>query len=462
MKPSFGKDLTAGSVPKQLTGFALPILLGNILSTGYSIINAIWVGRLLGKDAVGAVAVSFPIFLGLVALCSGATLATSILISKAYGEGEPSRIQRIVNNSWSIAVILIVLVTAGGLLASKPLLRMLGTPDELMPLATGYLNLTIAGFAGLYLSHLIAAILRGIGDTMIPLIFIILSTVMNALLDPLLIAGIGPLPRLGLNGAAAASILSSTTAVVLGMLYMLRKYAKQPLHPRRFILEKSIVTDMLRIGLPSFVQQMLISLGYAFITVFVNRFGSASIAAFGVASRIDSLAAMPGVAMMMATSNLTAQNLGAGKRERVKQIFKWGLVLNTPLMLILSALCMAFPAAIMGIFVSEPEVIQAGIGYLRMVGAGYLFFIVLYVSNGVINGAGRTISTMLITFLSLCIVRIPLAAWLSHTGLEIQGIWLSIVISMGVSAAASLLYYSSGKWLGAVKRPVKPHTLTTE
>jgi putative MATE family efflux protein len=443
---SFGKDVTTGSIPKHLLQLALPILIGNLLATGYSIINTFWVGNLLGKEAVGAVAVSFPIFLGMIALCSGATLASSILVSRAYGAKDSAIIQRIVNTSWTLAIAIILIVTAGGWLLSEEMLKLLGTAEEILPLATDYLRITFLGFAGLYLSYLIASLLRGIGDTKVPLLFIILSTALNALLDPLMIKGFGFIPSMGLQGAALASLLSSGVATVLGAIYVKRKYKQEPMHPTALRFEKSMMMDMVKIGLPSFVQQMLVSMGYAFIVLFVNLFSSAAIAAFGIASRLDSIVAMPAIAMMMAVSTLTAQSFGAGKPERIKGIFTWGIVMNIPVILIISVLCFSFPEVIMRIFVSDTEVVEAGIEYLRVVGAGYLFFIVFYVSNGIINGSGKTVSTMVITFLSLCAVRIPLAGWLSHTSLGIRGVWIAVVCSFAMTTLCSLLYYYSGRW----------------
>ncbi len=444
----FGKDLTTGSIPKNLVQFALPILIGNLLSTGYSIINTMWVGNLIGKDAVGAVAVSFPIFLGMVALCSGATLATSVLISKAYGAKDHAQIQRVVNNSWTVGVIIILIISVSGLLFCEKILMLLKTPSEIMLMATGYLRIMFINFAGLYLSYLISSILRGVGDTVIPMICILVSTAVNAVLDPLLILGIGPFPKLGLNGSAYSDLIATTVIIALGIFYTTRKYKNEPVNPSGLIFEKATVFTILKIGLPSFVQQMLVSIGYAFVTVFVNRFSSASIAAFGIVSKIDAIAAMPAMALMMAASALTAQNIGAGKSERIKDILRFGILVNIPVILMISVLCVTLPQGIMRAFVKDPEVIQVGIDYLRIVGAGYLFFTVFYVSNGIINGAGKTMPTMFLSFISLCLIRVPLAGVLSGTKLGIHGIWIAIVISFAASTINSLVYYRLGKWRG--------------
>lgn len=446
MNNKFGKDLTTDSITKNLIKFALPILIGNILSTGYSVVNTMWVGNLIGKDAVGAIAVSFPIFLGMVALCSGATLATSILISKEYGAKNYAQIQRIVNNSWTIGIVTILAITLNGLLFCDKILILLKTPPEMMSMASGYLRIMFINFAGLYLSYLISSILRGIGDAVIPMTCIIVSTVVNAILDPVLILGIGPFPKLGLNGSAYSDLIATTITIALGVVYLIRKYRNQPINPNRLQFEKSMISAIFKMGFPSFVQQMLISVGYAFITVIVNRFSSASIAAFGIVSKIDAVAAMPAMAVMMAASALTAQNIGAGKPGKIKAILKAGIFVNIPAVFLISMLCITFPYGIMHAFVKDAAVIAIGVDYLRIVGGGYLFYIVFYVSNGIINGAGKMLPTMLLSFISLCVVRVPLAAILSGTKLGIHGIWIAIVMSFAASTINSLVYFRWGKW----------------
>ncbi len=447
MNKHFGKDLTTGSIPKHLIRFALPVLFGNLLATGYSIINAIWVGNLLGKNAVGAVAVSFPFFLAMLALATGATLATSILIAKAYGAKNYEMIQKIVDNSWSIAIILIIVIPTTGIYFSGAILKTLGTPPQILNLAEGYLRINLTGFIFMYLSFLIVSILRGIGNTVIPMIFICISTAINAVLDPLFIMGLGPIPRMGLNGAAFASLIASMTAVIIGFNYIRIKYKGLPVNLKKLEFDGKLISQIILIGFPSFIQQTLISIGYACVTFFVNGFGPSAIAAFGITSRIDGIAAMPATAVMMSVSALTAQNLGAGKPERIKDIFKWGILINIPVILMVSLLCVSFPDVIVRIFVKDMAVIQIGAQYFRIVGVGYLFFIFIYVSNGVINGAGKTISTMIITFISLCLIRLPLAGILSRILLGLKGIWMAIVLSFLITTLSSFLYYLSGKWL---------------
>lgn len=446
MDRTFGRDFTTGSIPKQLLIFSLPILLGNLITTGYSIINAVWVGNLLGGSAVGAVAVAFPIVMLLVALISGGTTAASILIARFYGSKEPDRIQKVVNNSWTVGFAVVLIVTMAGVFAAGRILQIIGTPPELLEMATDYLRITLYGFVFMYFSNLVVSILRGIGDTTTPMIFMILSTLINALLDPVLILGMGPFPKLGLNGSAVASLVSLGLGTLAGLLYCKRKYEGLPINFRKFEFDLEMISTIAKLGLPIFIQQTLISVSSAFMVFFVNGFGTHSIAAYGVTSRIDSIAILPAMAVFMAVATLTAQNMGAGKPERIGSIFRWGLILNSAVIFVISVGVVGFSKTIMHMFVSDQTIIDIGANYMKIVGSSYILFAISFVSNGVINGAGKPIVPMLFSFLSLCVVRIPLAWLLSKTALGITGIWFVIVLSFATTTILSLAYYYSGRW----------------
>lgn len=448
----FGKDLTVGSIPKHLLAFSLPMLFGNLLSTGYSIVNTIWVGKIVGEDALAATAVSFPIIFILIALASGATMATTILVSQYYGAKENEKVEKVVNNSFSIAIILSIILTAIGISLSGYLLRLMNTPEQVFIMADGYLKISLLGFLFMYISFLTTSILRGIGDTVTPLIFMVGAVLVNAILDPLLIIGVGPFPKLGLNGAAYASLVAQGMAVVSAIIYLNKKGHFVGLNPKKLRLDKDIVGLIFKIGFPTIIQQSLVSIGAAFITAFVNAFGASAVAAFGVCGRIDSIAFMPAMSMSMATSALTGQNLGANKPERVKEIFKWGIIMTSVITLTISIITVSFPKEILQVFLNketilkDASVVTIGVNYLRIVASGYILFAIMFVSNGIINGAGHTITTMIFSLLALWVVRVPLAAFLSKTSLGINGIWIAIVTGFGVAMIISLIYYFLGKW----------------
>lgn len=456
MSGKFGKDLTTGSIPRHLITFSLPMLIGNVLQTGYGIVNTIWVGKKVSTDAVGATAVSFPIIFILIALASGATLATTILVSQYYGAKDYKMVEKIINNSFSVALIGGVLLTLMGILTADSLLKLMDTPPEIFAMASGYLKITLAGFILLFLTFLITSILRGIGDTVTPLIFMGIGLAINAILDPLMIIGIWPFPRMGLNGAAYASLIAQFSALAMAMIYLGRKNHVVAINPRKLILDKQLTLMLLKLGFPSMIQQSLVSIGVFVVTGFVNAFGAVATSAFGAAQRIENIAFMPAMSLSMAVSALTGQNLGAGKPERVKEIFKSGILLTSAITLFLSALIVIFPKLLLSMFVSEPDVLAIGIHYLRIVGSSYILFAIMFISNGIINGSGHTMTTMIFSLIALWGVRVPVSALLSHTALKTDGIWLALDLSFMASMIVSLVYYFSGRWKKPVIRKSSP------
>ncbi|HEY0097148.1 MAG TPA: MATE family efflux transporter, partial [Archangium sp.] len=220
-----------------------------------------------------------------------------------------------------------------------------------------------------------------------------------------------------------------------------------------------VTRQTLRIGLPSAFQQSLVSVGMVMVTGLVNGFGEIATAAFGAASRIDQIAVLPAMTFGMAISTLTAQNLGAGHHHRVREVFYWGCLFSGGVTLIISVLAVVFPEALLRIFVSDPAVLAPGVSYLHIVGSTYVLFALIFVSNGIINGAGHTLTTTLFTLLSLWVVRVPVAWWLSRRMGSVTGVWYAISLSFVVSLVVSMAYYASGRWMRSlVKKPQGPAT----
>jgi putative MATE family efflux protein len=363
-----------------------------------------------------------------------------------------------VNNSFSLSLIIGVVLTIAGIFFRDLLLRLMKTPPENFALASSYLKISLAGFILLYMAILVSSILRGIGDTVTPLVFMAIGIGLNAMLDPFLIGGFGPFPHLGLNGAAYATLISMIIAMGISLIYLNRKSHIVAFNPKKLILERDLTSLLFKIGLPSIVQQSLVSIANFFILSFINSFGSMATNAFGAVGRVDMLAFMPAMSMSMAVSTLTGQNLGAGKPQRVKEIFKWGIIMTSSITILISILAVFFSKLILKMFGlgNDLEVMRIGMRYLQIVGSSYIFLAILFISNGVINGAGHTLITMSFTLLSLWLVRVPGSWFLSKTSLGITGIWISVALSFMVTMIVSLTYYFSGRWKKSViiKAPI--------
>jgi putative MATE family efflux protein len=449
----FGRDLTVGSIPRHLLAFSLPMLAGNMLQSGYSIINMIWVGNIVGENGLGAAAVSFPIMFILIGIAAGLTMATSVLVAQFYGAKNYDRMKRVIDTSVSIGVILSVTLTVLGVIFSDALLRLMNTPDAIFEMSSSYLRISLYGAILLYLMFTISSILRGIGDTVTPLLFMGGGVILNAILDPLLIIGIGPFPQMGLNGAAWASVISQAISMTVGLIYVNRKNPLIAIKLHRFVFDKHITFLLCKIGFPSTIQQSLVSIGQAFVTTYVNYFGPSAIAAFGAAGRIDMVATMPAIAIGMAATALTGQNIGARKPERIKEIYKWALLMGTIISGAVAVFAFAFPRLILSMFIHHEPVLAIGIEYLRWVAPCYFLFALMFVSAGVVNGAGQTIVPMLLTLISLWVVRVPLAWYLSqHTPLATKGIWIAMGTGFIVTSVISYLYYLSGRWKKAADK----------
>lgn len=440
MKKEAGNDFTTGSIKKHILKFAIPMVIGLFLTMGYTIINTIWIGNLLGKDAMAASSVSFPITFILIAIAAGSTSAVSILISRNYGAKNFTMINKITETSFSLFSIVAAVLVALALIFRNELLILMGTPKNIFDMASSYLSILLLSTFINYIYYVINSILSGIGDTKTSVMFLVLSTIVNAILDPFLIM------KFQLDGAAWASFISGMCAIICAVIYLKRKKFDINIIPKRFILDKNIILDILKIGMPSTIQQCLMPISLIFITSFVSRFGADSIAAYGAASKVDYLALMPSMAIGTAAAVITGQNIGANKLERVAEVFKWGVLILFSTIAVVAVLIELFPKEILMVFARDAGILDIGSSYLRINAIGYLMFSISFVSNGIINGSGKTIITMIISAVSLLGLRIPLSDFMSQTNLGIEGIWYAILATCVFSMLCSMGYYLSGKY----------------
>jgi putative MATE family efflux protein len=452
-----GRDLTTGSIPRHLIIFSLPMLVGGAFQTAYSFINRYWVGKFLGSDPLAAVTLSIPVVFVLMALGAGLTMATSILISQHYGARDMPAVKRVVDSSTLLVGGLSLALLVAGEVLAPAILRAMNTPPDVLPLAVDYLRIFLLsmplGF-GLFLTR---SMLQGIGDSTTPLYFLGVSVALNAALDPVLMFGWLGLPVLGLNGTAWATLISQGLAIVALVAWLRRR--KNPVAPELDwrCFDWATAWTTIRIGMPTAVQHALISVGMAFVTGIINGFGKLATAAFGAASCIDGIAFLPALTFSMAISTLAGQNIGAGRHDRIRQIVLWGCLLSGGITLTASALVVSIPRLLLSIFTNDAAVIDIGAGYLRIVGSCYIFFAIMFVTNGIINGSGHTLVTTLISLISLWVIRVPVADWLSRRMHSIDGVWYAMAGSFGVSMVVSFAYYLTGHWRRPVaRRPAIP------
>lgn len=440
-------NFTEGSIPRHLIIFAIPMFLGNLLQSLYNTVDSFWVGRFLGPKALAAVSVGFPLIFALIALVMGIAMATTTLVAQYFGAKQMDKVQRTISNSLLLLVLMGVVLTAIAIPIRMQLLSLINVPADILPLASLYLGIFLTGLVPTFLYNVASAILRGLGDSKTPLMFLAYATILNIILDPVLIFGIGPIPPLGVAGVALATVIAQAVSAVMAMLYLVRYSGLVRFRAGWWRPDWQLLGLTLRIGLPAGLQQILVSLSSIFIISLVNRFGSTVVAGFGVGVRLDQFATMPAMSVGLAVSALVGQNLGAGKDERVRETVKWSALLGGGITLLVAVVFLSVPGMLMRLFTTDPSVVAAGIGYLRRNAFGYVPFGLMFVLGGVLRGAGDTVPTMIITLLGLWGVRVPVATILSsNPAIGVNGIWWAMAMSPMVSMTLQYVYYRTGWW----------------
>lgn len=435
------KNLSEGSSGSLIFKFAMPMLIGNIFQQLYNIVDSIVVGRYVGKEALAAVGASFPLIFMLISFVVGVAMGTTIIISQYFGAKDMRMVKRSIETMYIFLFFAAILVSILGIAFSGPIFRLIKLPEEVIPQAILYFNIYLSGMIFFFGFNGISSVLRGLGDSKTPLYFLIISTVMNVVLDLLFVAVF----KWGVAGAAWATVISQAGAFFTGILYLNRYHEIVKLNSLKLVFDKAIFRKSLLIGLPTGLQQTFVSLGMLAVIRIVNDFGTNVIAAYSAAGRLDSLAGMPAMNFGAALSTFVGQNLGANKPERVKQGLRSTFLMSGALALATSLVVIIFRKQLMGLFTTDQNVIDIGAEYLVIVSSFYVFFSSMFVVGGVMRGAGDTIVPMFITLFSLWVIRIP-AAWILSRYFGVEGIWWSIPLAWFIGMVLSYLYYLKGNW----------------
>lgn len=435
------KDFTTGNEAKLILNFTLPMLLGNLFQQLYNIVDSIVVGKVLGKEALASVGASFPIIFTLIALLIGIGSGFSVVISQYYGAKNIEKVKRTIDTMYLFLFVAGIIVSLLGIYFSEELFLLLQLPKELIPQATTYLDVYMAGMIMFFGFSGTSSILRGLGDSKTPLYFLILASIFNILFDILFVMVF----KWGIAGAAWATVLAQGGAFVTGILYLNKNHKIIQFSLLKLIFDKELFLKSLKIGIPSGLQHTFVALGMMALLSIVNTFGTDVIAAYTAAGRIDSLAMLPAMNFSQAVSAFVGQNLGANKIDRVRKGFKVTFIMSNLFCLIMTAVIIIFGSHLMKLFTTDTNVVEIGEKYLIIVSSFYLLFATMFTTNGVLRGAGDTLIPMFITLFSLWIIRIPGAYFLSSKFGE-TGIWWSIPMGWSMGMIFSYLYYRTGKW----------------
>jgi putative MATE family efflux protein len=437
------KDLSYGNEGRLILKFAIPMLLGNVFQQMYNIVDSVVVGKYIGKAALAAVGTSGPIIFLLVSFIIGVTMGFTIVISQFFGAKQLDNVKKAINTLYIFMFFTSIVVSVGGILLSGFIFRIIDLDPAIVPDATLFLNIFLAGLIFLFGYNGTSAILRGLGDSKTPLYFLIGSVGLNIILDLIFV----PVFHWDVAGVAIATVISEACAFIALIIYLNRYHKVVKFSFRDLTFDRDIFNKSIRIGLPTGFQQTFVAAGMVALYWVVNQFGVDANAAYSAAGRIDSFAAMPAMSFAVALSTFVGQNMGANRPDRVKAGLQATLIMTSVISFFISLVTVLFGKLLMRMFTDDEVVIEMGGDYLRIIGSFYILFSVMFVINGLLRGAGDTLIPMFISLFSLWVIRIPVAWMLAkNPAIGVFGIWWSIPIGWLSGVILFYAYYRMGYW----------------
>jgi len=433
------RDFTQGSIGKHLFFFSTPILLTNLLQTSYQIIDSLWVGNLLGERALGAVSVSGTVIFTILAFMIGINQATMTILSQQKGKQNKEGIKKYLNAFVVILTIMAICLGTIGYVFSSNILKLLGTPEQMLPVATAYLKIHFVGIFFLFGYNFIGTVLRSLGDSKTPIRFVLIAVLCNSILDPILISVLD----LGIEGAAIATIISQGIAFLYGLFLTIYKKVIPFTIPS--VPNKEEVLLILKLGIPSGLQMTVISAGVMAIMSVVTSFGEEVVAGFGAAQRLDSLIMLPAFALGTAVNSMAGQNIGANNWKRVRQIALLGVFYNFSIMLFIAILIVLFVGYGIQLFIKDKTAVQFGTDYLKIISFFYPFLGINFILNGILRASGAMFQVLILNIISFWVLRYPLTFLFSHWFGE-KGIGFGMGTSFVISSLLAFLYFRFGKW----------------
>lgn len=433
------QDFTAGPIGKQLLVFAFPILLTNLLQVSYQFIDSLWVGNLLGADALGSVALSSTVIFTVLSFIIGVNNATLTILSQLKGQDDQQRLRSFVNAFVVILGGMSLILGVMGFVFAKNILLFLGTPAAMLDEAVSYLRINFLGILFLFGYNFIGTVFRALGNSKTPLRFVMMAVILNAVLDPLFMYVF----NWGIEGAAVATIVAQGAAFAYGLgVGISRKMIPFSL-PK--LPKKEEASLILHQGIPAGLQMTVISAGMAAIMSVVTQFGGDVVAGFGAAQRLDSIIMLPAHALGTAVNSMAGQNIAVKKWERVRQITVYATLLNLGAMLVAALLIFIFARWGIRMFIQDAGAVAFGTEYVKIVAFFYPFLGFNFVWNGVVRASGAMFQVLVLNIISFWVLRYPLT-FLFANFLGEKGIGYGIGTSFVISSVLAFGYYKFGKW----------------
>ncbi|MBQ5973688.1 MAG: MATE family efflux transporter [Oscillospiraceae bacterium] len=441
---AFQNDLTQGSVTGKLIRFSLPFLLSNVIQALYSVADMLIVSRFRDDAAISGVSLGSQVTMLVTSLVIGFTVGGTVLISQYYGAKKHRDVNETIGTLFTLLAAASVLLTAVFLLVSDPLLRLLQTPPESMPEARAYLRICLYGTVFIFGYNAISAILRGLGDSKSPFFFVLIACAANVGLDLLFVGALG----FSADGAALATVLAQGLSLALSIFWLVKKGFSFDFRPASFLPKREKVRLIVRLGLPSSIQNTVSSISFLLMTALANAYGGVDAStAIGVVGKFNSFAILPAVAMSSSVSSMAGQNIGAGYYDRAMKTMWIAVRISLVISVVIFTLVQLFPEAVVRIFSDTPEVVSLGKAYLRAFACDYLLVPFFFCFNGLIIASGHTTFSLINGVTCSVLLRMPVAWLLGYPlGLGMTGIGAGAPAATAGSILLCGWFLFSGRW----------------
>lgn len=435
--------MTEGVIWKQLVLFSIPLLIGNLFQQLYNTVDSIVVGQFIGREALAAVGSSTPIITLIIGMFMGIAVGAGVIISQYYGAGSEEKMGWAVHTSIALSIIGGLLLSIAGIACSPLILGWMRMPEEVFGPSVLYFRIYFLGSLFNLLYNMGAGILQAVGDSRRPLYYLCISSVVNIVLDILFVAGF----HMGVDGVAWATIISQLVSAILVMSALMRTKDMYRLEIRKIRIDKRMMKRILKIGIPSGIQQSIISLSNVVVQANVNVFGAAVMAGFGAYNKVDGFVVLPMQSFCMAATTFTGQNIGARKPERIREGIKQGIIICAAVSALLSVLLFFESERILSIFSSDPGVIQYGMVTMRILVGFYVVLAVHQILMGVMRGAGKSMETMLISVGNMCVLRMIYIKLVIPVLPSYEAVLWCYPLTWITTILMDIMYMKWGKWM---------------
>lgn len=435
--------MTEGVIWKQFLAFSLPLLLGNLFQQLYNTVDSVVVGKFIGKDALAAVGSSNSLINLIIGMFMGIATGAGVIISQYYGAQEKEKLHWAVHTCMTLSLIGGTILTAVGIVISPAILKWMGTPEDVMVNSVIYFRIFFGGALFNLLYNMGAGILRAVGDSKRPLYYLCVSSIVNIVLDLLFVVVF----NMGVAGVAYATVIAQLVSAVLVIRTLVRSGEEYRLELRKLRIDVRMMKRILKLGIPSGIQQSIISLSNVIVQANVNGFGAAAMAGYGAYSKIDGFVMLPLQSFCLAATTFTGQNVGARNRKRVKQGICQGMIIGAVYTVLMSAVLFFHVDEVLRIFTSDPEVISFGHQTMRILLPFYIIIMVHNILMGSFRGAGKTLVSMLIGVGNMCILRMLYINFLVPFFPSFEAVMLCYPITWITTMLMDILYCVKAPWL---------------